>query len=170
MFREREVDSLKDLIYGKQDDSTTVDDELETDTLRFDINPIKLERFKGQGYKRLLKKKFVTGQSQDKILENLLNMSDSEGEGKDAEGNEIDKDQIRRLEDNERKGTKFEKKRKRMENKGLKVETDSDEASEDLNDDSEGDEKKVKEEKIKQMEMSKEHKPIKKTDMEIKKS
>ena len=61
LFREREVDSLKDLIYGKQDDTTTVDDELETDTLRFDINPIKLERFKGQGYKRLLKKKFVTG-------------------------------------------------------------------------------------------------------------
>lgn len=57
-----------------------------------------------------------------------------------------------------------------MENKGLKVETDSDEASEDLNDDSEGDEKKIKEEKVKQMEMSKEHKPIKKTDMEIKKS
>lgn len=97
-------------------------------------------------------------------------MSDSEGEGKDEDGNAIDKAQIRRLEDNERKGTKFEKKRKRMENKGFKVETDSDEASEDLNDDSEGDEKKVKEEKIKQIEMSKEHKPIKKSDMEIKKS
>ena len=116
LFREREVDSLKDLIYGKQDELMTVEEyELENDTLRFDISPIKLERFKGQGYKRLLKKKFVTGQSKDKILENLLNMSDSEGEGKDADGTEIDKDQIRRLEDNERKGTKFEKKRKRME-------------------------------------------------------
>ena len=76
-------------------------------------------------------------------------MSDSEGEGKDAEGVEIDKAQIRRIEDNERKGTKFEKKRKRMENKGLKVETDSDEASEDLNDDSDADMKEIKEEKIK---------------------
>lgn len=173
LFREREVDSLKDLIYGKQDEEATAvddEDELHSDTLRFDISPIKLERFKGQGYKRLLKKKFVTGMAKDKILENLLNMSDSEGEGKDADGTEIDKDQIRRLEDNERKGTKFDKKRKRMENKGFKVETDSDEASEELNDDSEGDEKKIKDEKIKQMEMSKEHKPIKKSDMEIKKS
>jgi hypothetical protein len=32
--------------------------------------------------KRLLKTKFVTGQSQDQIMKNLLNMSDSEDEGK----------------------------------------------------------------------------------------
>ena len=86
-----------------------------------------------------MKKKFVTGQSKDKILENLLNMDDSEDEGKDDEGTVIDKDQIRRLEENDRKGSKFDKKRKRMENKGLKVETDSDEASEDVNEES-GDE------------------------------
>ena len=62
LFREREVDSLKDLIYGRQDEETYIeDDELVYDTLRFDINPIKLERFVGKGYKRLLKKKFVTG-------------------------------------------------------------------------------------------------------------
>ena len=121
------------------------------DTLRFDINPIKLERFVGKGYKRLLKKKFVTGQSKDKILENLLNMSDSEGEGKDNEGTTIDKDQVRRLEDNDRKGSKFDKKRKRMENNGLKVETDSDEASEDIGEESGDEETKgvKKTEKIK---------------------
>jgi len=56
-----------------------------------------------------------------------LNLSDSDEEGKDEDGKAIDKDQLRRIEDNERKGTKFDKKRKRMENKGFKVETDSDE-------------------------------------------
>lgn len=43
-------------------------------------------------------------------------MDESEDEGKDKAGNEIDKDQIRRIEDNARKGTKLDKKRKRMEN------------------------------------------------------
>ena len=33
--------------------------------------------------KKLLKKKFVTGQSKDKVLMNLLNMSDSDEEGRD---------------------------------------------------------------------------------------
>jgi hypothetical protein len=33
------------------------------------------------------------------------------------------------MEDNDRKGTKEEKKKKRMENKGIKVDTDSDEIS-----------------------------------------
>jgi hypothetical protein len=49
LFREREVDSLKDLIYGRQDEETQIDDddELVYDTLRFDISPIKLERFVG---------------------------------------------------------------------------------------------------------------------------
>ena len=42
--------------------------------------------------KKLLKKKFVTGQSKDKVLMNLLNMSDSSEEGRDKEGNVVDKD------------------------------------------------------------------------------
>jgi hypothetical protein len=42
--------------------------------------------------KKLLKKKFVTGQSKDKVLMNLLNMSDSDEEGRDKEGNVVDKD------------------------------------------------------------------------------
>lgn len=37
LFREREVDSLKDLIYGNQE-TADEDDELEYDTLRFDVN------------------------------------------------------------------------------------------------------------------------------------
>lgn len=81
--------------------------------------------------KKLLKKKFVTGQSKDKILMNLLNMSDSDEEGRDKLGNAVDKDQLRRMEDNDKKGTKEEKKKKRMINKGIKVDTDSDENSQD---------------------------------------
>ena len=102
------------------------------DCLRFDVNPIKLNLYSHTNYKKLLKKKFVTGIAKDKVLENLLNMSDSDEEGKDEEGKPMDKDQLRRIEDNDRKGTKFDKKRKRMENKGFKVETDSDENSEDI--------------------------------------
>ena len=58
-----------------------------------------------------------------------------------------------------------------MENKGFKVETDSDEQSEDVGEES-GDEegKGVKKEKIKKMEQSKEHKPIQKSAMEVKKA
>jgi hypothetical protein len=145
------------LIYGKDsgDRNEVQDDDAEMmyDTLRYDVNPIKLNQYAISNFKKLLKKKFVTGIAKDKVLENLLNMSDSDEEGKDQDGKPIDKDQIRRLEDNERKGTKFDKKRKRMENKGFKVETDSDEASEDIDGES-GDEEKfgVKKEKVKKME------------------
>lgn len=131
------------------------------DTLRYDVNKLKLNIYARPNFKKLMKKKFVTGIAKDKVLENLLNMSDSDEEGKDEEGKPLDKDQLRRLEDNERKGTKFDKKRKRMENKGFKVETDSDEASEEVDGES-GDEELngVKKEKVKKMEQSKEHKPI----------
>jgi ribosome biogenesis protein BMS1 len=59
-----------------------------------------------------------------------------------------------------------------MENNGFKIETDSDEASEDVGEESGDEETKgvKKTEKVKQMEMSKEHKPMKKSDIEIKKS
>ena len=56
---------------------------LEEDTNRYDANPIKLLKYKQTNYKRLLKKKFVTGISKDKVLENLLNMDDSDEEGRD---------------------------------------------------------------------------------------
>lgn len=51
-----------------------------------------MKRYIQKDFKKLLKKKFVTGQSKDKILENLINMSDSDNEGKDKEGNTLDKD------------------------------------------------------------------------------
>jgi len=63
----------------------------------------------------------------------------------------------------------LEKKRKRLENKGVKLETDSDENSEAVSEeeDSDGEGKKNKEVK---MEQSKEHKPILKDKDEVKKS
>lgn len=124
LFREREVDNLHALIYGAQKDEETVEtfgysdfqDDATTqadvtsnmafDTFRYDINHLRLQRYQVPNYKKLLKKKFVTGQSKDKILENLINMSDSDDEGRDKAGDAIDKDQLRRIEDNDRKGTK----------------------------------------------------------------
>jgi len=50
------------------------------DTFRFDVAPEKLSMYKNSAVKRKLKSKFVTGQSSDQIVKNLLNMSDSEGE------------------------------------------------------------------------------------------
>ena len=89
LFRERQVDNLSNLIYGSPKEDNN-DEEIETDasslehdTNRYDVNPMKLSIYKQVNYKKLLKKKFVTGISKDKILENLLNMSDSDEEGKD---------------------------------------------------------------------------------------
>ena len=42
LFREREVDSLKDLIYGNNQETAAEEDELEYDTLRFDVHSLKL--------------------------------------------------------------------------------------------------------------------------------
>jgi len=61
-----------------------------------------------------------------------MNMSQSDNE-------EIDKDQLRAIEDNARKGTRLDKKRKRLENKGIKLDTDSDVASEAVSDEGESD-------------------------------
>ena len=62
------------------------------DCLRFDVNPAKLNFFAKPSFKKKKKKKFVTGIAKDKVLENLLNMSDSDQEGKDEDGNVLDKD------------------------------------------------------------------------------
>ena len=118
------------MIYGSN--SSTEAESLSIDSNRFDVNPIKLVRYKGKGYKHLLKKKFVTGISKDKVMENLLNMSDSDEEGKDKSGNALDKEQLRKIEANEVKGSKQDKKKKRLENKGIKVDDDSDDNSEDI--------------------------------------
>ena len=50
------------------------------DTNRFDVAAEKLAMYKRGAVKRKLKSKFVTGQNSDQIVQNLLNMSDSEGE------------------------------------------------------------------------------------------
>lgn len=68
LFREREVQNLRDLIYGeinKEDDLPTEDESLIVDSNRFDVHHSKLEQFTYPSVKKLLKSKFVTGQSQD---------------------------------------------------------------------------------------------------------
>ena len=97
-------------------------------------------------------------------------MSDSDGEGEDKKQTAADRDQLRKMESNEHKGNKLDKKRKRLENKGIKLQTDSDENSEDIEEEEDSGEegvidkktgKKIKEEKVP------EHKPIKKDKEEI---
>ena len=140
------------------------------DTNRYDVNSVKLTQFKMTSFKKLLKKRFVTGISKDKILENLLNMSDSDNEGQDKKQLAADNAQLRGMEANEKKGTKADKKRKRLENKGIKVVTDSDENSEDIEDEDSGEEGVVKDLKAKKKEEpEKEHKPVKKSEDQIKK-
>lgn len=83
LFREREVQNLRDLIYGQIEGASTeeeLDDSLIVDTNRYDVHPSKLEVYLQPTIKKLLKSKFVTGQSQEQIMKNLLNMSDSDEE------------------------------------------------------------------------------------------
>lgn len=83
LFREREVQNLRDMIYGDLDGNTTAEDieeSLIVDTNRYDVHPSKLEMYSQPDMKKLLKSKFVTGQSQEQIMKNLLNMSDSDEE------------------------------------------------------------------------------------------
>ena len=164
LFRERQVDNIQDLIYGDQESTETGGSLF--DCQRFDVHPSKLLKYRQKPYKKLLKKKFVTGQNKDKILENLMNLSDSDNDNEEK----IDKDQLRRIEDQNRKGTKLEKKRKRLENKGIKLKTDSDENSEAVSDEEDSDGAGEKKNKEVKMEQSKEHKPILKDKEEIKKS
>jgi hypothetical protein len=42
--------------------------------------------------KKLVKRRFVTGQNSDQIVKNLLNMSDSEDEAALKDGEKIDKE------------------------------------------------------------------------------
>ena len=158
---------------GSGEATSSYIDNYDLDTFRFDVNPLKLDRYKSTTFKKMTKKKFVTGISKDKILQNIMDLSDSDGEAQDKEGNAIGKaqqEQIRKMEINSRKGTKDEKKRKRLENMGHKVESDSDENSEDIDGES-GDEEKtgVKKKEDKKDEV-KEHKPLLKSQDEIKKA
>ncbi len=57
---------MRDLIYGEQDtEAETEEDSLAVDTNRYDVHPSKLELYTRPDVKRLLKSKFVTGQSQE---------------------------------------------------------------------------------------------------------
>ena len=97
-------------------------------------------------------------------------MSDSDGEGAgDKKQNAADRDQLRKMESNEHKGSKIDKKRKRLENKGIKLETDSDENSEDIEEEEDSGEEGIvdKLKKKKEKEPETEHKPVKKTPEEI---
>lgn len=181
LYRERQVDDLHAIIYGKSTDQQEylggqiLDDiqALDLETNRFDGNPLRFTSFARPQTKRLLKKRFVTGQTRDKIMDNLLNLSDSDGEGRDQEGNTIDKDQLRRMESNATKGTKEDKRRKRLENDGIKVDTDSDENSlDEVDGDSDADQANLQKTKQQQeaKESAKEVKPLVKSREEIKKS
>lgn len=64
LFREREVQNLRDLIYGeinKEEDLPTEDESLIVDSNRYDVHHSKLEQFTYPNVKKLLKSKFVTG-------------------------------------------------------------------------------------------------------------
>ncbi len=61
----------------------TEDESLIFDSNRYDVHHSKLEHYTYPDVKKLLKSKFVTGQSQDQIMKNLLNMSDSDDEVED---------------------------------------------------------------------------------------
>lgn len=128
-----------------------------------------MEIFRSPALKKILKSKFVTGQSQDQIVKNLLNMSDSDNEKDEAA--DIDKEQLRRIEQNDIKTNKKDKRKKRLENKGIKVnDSDSEVSLQGGGSDNEesGDDEPTK--KKKETEKTPEHAPLKKTDEEIKKS
>lgn len=154
-------------------DIADYDDEDEMDTVildshRYDVAKEKLAMYKRSDVKKKLKSKFITGQGSDQIVQNLLNLSDSEGE-QDAEKRKEDRDQLRKIEDNDTKVDKKDKKKKRMEARNEKVrdsESDSEiESAGEEGDGAEGDKKGKKEE-----EETKGHEPIKKTEDELKRA
>jgi len=61
LFREREVDNLHKLIY--EDEKEHVVYEKTVDSNRYDVHHSKLDIFKNAGLKRMLKSRFVTGQT-----------------------------------------------------------------------------------------------------------
>lgn len=155
-------------------DTTDFDDDEDIeggviDSNRFNVSKEKLGMFTRPAVKRKLKSKFVTGQSSDQIVKNLMNMSDSEGE-QDAEKRREDKEQLRKIESNDTKIDKKAKRKKRMEarnekpgdsDSGSEIESDEDEEGAEGDGTKTADQKKADE---------KGHAPMKKSDDEIKKS
>jgi len=97
-------------------------------------------------------------------------MSDSDNE----ETEKIDKEQLRKIEANDIKVDKKAKRKKRLENMGIKIDESGSEAESSSSNDESGSEedgevtKKGSSKKKKEVEI--EHAPLKKTDLEIKKS
>ena len=116
LYLERETDNLYALIYkiNEEDEGMKLAQAAAEqqrlaqslhrqtlDSTRYDTDAVQLTKFRKTGYKKLLKRKFVTGQTRDKVMQNLMNESDSDEEGRDRAGNKVDKDQLRRMEANE---------------------------------------------------------------------
>ena len=158
LFREREVDNIQNLIYATESTEDIYDEKV-IDSNRYTAPKVKLEMFKRPTVKRLLKKRFVTGQTSDQIVKNLLNMSDSEDEAGLEDGKKIDKEQLRRIEENDHKTSKADKKKKRLENIGIKAEQSGSEFEEEKEDDEE--QKDGKDSKGKKEEVFPDHKPLK---------
>lgn len=91
LYRERQVDNLQNLIYTEETAEDT-SDERAIDSNRYLPSRAKLELFKRKSMKKLVKRRFVTGQNSDQIVKNLLNMSDSEDEAALKDGEKIDKE------------------------------------------------------------------------------
>lgn len=134
LFREKEVQNLSDMIYGygeQKEDEDTQDTEYMMDCYRYDVHPTRLERYLNPSVKKLLKSKFITGQSSEQIMKNLMNIEDSDEEetkGIFSKGGKQDKN---------KRPTKEDKKWKKNKDKG---EDDDDDESSDGED--EEDEKK----------------------------
>lgn len=124
LYLERETDNLHALIYQVNEDEDVDKAQAAAeqqrlaqalhrqslDSTRYDTEVSQLTKFRRAGFKKLLKRRFVTGQTRDKVMQNLMNESDSDAEGRDHDGNKVDKDQLRRMEQNEVKKTRTEKK------------------------------------------------------------
>lgn len=80
------------------------------------------------------------------MVKNLLNMSDSEDDAALKNGEKIDKEQLRKMEENDRKIDKKGKRKKRLENMGIKEDQSGSEFEEsDENEPGEETKKKEKE-------------------------
>jgi hypothetical protein len=135
IYREREVQNLRDMIYGAIDfDATTsgetFDDSLIVDTNRYDVHPSKLELYTDPDMKKLLKSKFVTGQSQDQIMKNLLNMSDSD-EDEDVADRKIKKLKKQTKKDDEESEGDSDEEEHAIVNRGKKIQKDSEDIRKD---------------------------------------
>ena len=135
LYREREVQNLRDMIYGAiESDATTsgetFDDSLIVDTNRYDVHPSKLELYTDPDMKKLLKSKFVTGQSQDQIMKNLLNMSDSDEEEEVAD-RKIKKLKKQTKKDDEESEGDSDEEEPAIVNRGKKIQKDSEDIRKD---------------------------------------